>query len=80
MRNEIRCESCGRLFASGAELREHEVECRAAKEATEEGRRQLRGETEDPNLPEEGESLTAPRLEGWSRDDEDEGTGVGGSR
>lgn len=63
MSNEIRCQACGRYFASSAELREHEVPCRAAKKATDEGRRQLRGETEDPNLPEEGESHTAGRLD-----------------
>jgi hypothetical protein len=58
MSDEIRCQSCGRFFTNRADLSQHEISCRTAKEATEYGRRQLRGEFEDPNEPEEGESRT----------------------
>jgi len=39
--NEFRCNACGRFFNSPEDLAQHEVDCRAAKEATGHGRAEL---------------------------------------
>jgi hypothetical protein len=54
--NRFRCNACGRYFNEAEELRSHEVECRVAKVATEEGRRELEREDSHPHQPNDHES------------------------
>lgn len=48
---QFRCNACGRYFDLESDLRSHEVECRAAKEATSEGDRELQKEDEFEHAP-----------------------------
>jgi hypothetical protein len=57
--NKYNCHSCGRHFNTPEELRAHEPECRAAKDATGGGRRELR-EQDEPHLPNDQESEEHP--------------------
>ncbi len=47
--NQYRCNACGRYFNTEDQLRGHEVECRAAKASTPEGRENLREEDSQPH-------------------------------
>ena len=58
--NQYRCNACGRYFDAREELNAHEVECRAAKEATREGREELAREDSKPHLPKDQESKEHP--------------------
>lgn len=58
--NQFRCNACGRYFNEAGELRAHETECRPAKEATAEGRRELAEQDATPHLPNDQESKEHP--------------------
>jgi tRNA(Ile2) C34 agmatinyltransferase TiaS len=58
--NEYRCNACGRYFNTPEELSSHEVECRAAKQATPEGARELAEQDATPHLPNDQESKEHP--------------------
>ncbi len=47
----FRCNSCGRYFDDEPSLRIHEPECRIAKQATAEGRRELAEADRTPHVP-----------------------------
>ncbi len=49
--NQFRCNACGRWFNTAGELREHDLACRLAKSATEEGREELAHEDATPHAP-----------------------------
>lgn len=46
---QFRCDACGRFFDVEADLRQHETECRAAKQATREGAEELEREDHTPH-------------------------------
>ena len=47
--NNFRCNACGRYFDTAGQLASHEIECRAAKQATETGRAELEREDARPH-------------------------------
>ena len=58
--NHFRCNACGRYFNTAAELGTHETECRRAKMATEEGRRELEREDSTPHQRNDHDSTEHP--------------------
>jgi tRNA(Ile2) C34 agmatinyltransferase TiaS len=58
--NNFRCNACGRYFNTQAELRGHEPDCRAAKQTTEEGRRELEEQDTRPHSKNDGDSTEHP--------------------
>jgi tRNA(Ile2) C34 agmatinyltransferase TiaS len=54
--NQFRCNACGRYFNTQVELSQHETECRSAKAATAEGRRELEEQDNQPHAPNDAES------------------------
>jgi hypothetical protein len=48
---QFRCSACGRYFDVERDLRVHETECRAAKQATAAGQHQLAAEDSAPHAP-----------------------------
>lgn len=58
--NHFRCNACGRYFNTADELGTHEVECRAAKSATQEGAQELAREDTRPHLPNDQGSKEHP--------------------
>jgi hypothetical protein len=58
--NNFRCNACGRYFNTQGELGVHEVECRRAKTATEEGRRELEREDSKPHQKNDHDSTEHP--------------------
>jgi hypothetical protein len=46
--NQYKCNACGRWFNTEGELREHEEDCRPAKQATPQGATELAREDEKP--------------------------------
>lgn len=65
--NQFRCNACGRYFNTEGELREHDLECRAAKQSTETGRENLKREDSTPHLPNDQESDQVPFQHGPSQ-------------
>jgi hypothetical protein len=58
--NQYRCNACGRYFNTQGELSQHELQCRAAKEATKEGREELARQDREPHLPNDQDSKEHP--------------------
>jgi hypothetical protein len=58
--NQFRCNACGRYFNTQAQLSQHEPECRIAKMATAEGRRELEKQDSEPHMPNDAESKEHP--------------------
>ncbi len=58
--NQFRCNACGRYFNTKTELSQHETECRSAKSATAEGRRELAEQDSEPHAPNDAESKEHP--------------------
>lgn len=56
--NQYRCNACGRYFNTSDELREHEPDCRAAKQAAPAGRRDLAAEDRTEHPPNDQDSKT----------------------
>jgi hypothetical protein len=54
--NQFRCNACGRYFNTQQELSGHEIECRAIKQSTEAGRRDLEREDQTPHEPNDAET------------------------
>ena len=65
--NQFRCNACGRYFNTAEEVSTHEVECRAAKQATTAGRAELEREDAEPHLPNDQESKDHPFEHGTRR-------------
>lgn len=65
--NRFRCNACGRYFNDDAELREHEIDCRIAKESTRTGAAELSEEDRRPHLPNDQESKEHPFQHGTRR-------------
>jgi len=64
--NQYRCNACGRYFNTHSELSQHEVECRSAKEATEQGRASLAEEDSKPHRPNDQDADERPFNHGRS--------------
>jgi len=65
--NQFRCNACGRYFNAAEELSQHEIECRTAKLATQNGRADLAQEDSEPHLPNDAESKDHPFEHGRRR-------------
>ncbi|HYP13377.1 MAG TPA: hypothetical protein VEQ63_05605 [Bryobacteraceae bacterium] len=58
--NQFRCNACGRYLNDESDLRSHEFECRAAKAASESGRRDLEIEDHTPHEPNDADTKQRP--------------------
>lgn len=67
--NQYRCNSCGRYFNTQEQLSQQEPECRTAKMATAEGKRELEAQDREPHKPNDAESKEHPFQHGTTRTD-----------
>ena len=58
--NQFRCSACGRWFNTQGELSVHEVECRAAKATTDQGRKDMEQEDNTPHARNDHDSTEHP--------------------
>lgn len=58
--NQFRCSGCGRYFNTAEELRAHEFECTAAKEATPHGHAELEEQRSTSHAPNDQDSKQHP--------------------
>lgn len=59
-KTKFRCSSCGRYFATQAELSVHEPECRTAKASTAQGRAEMEAEDQAERLPDDQHTKERP--------------------
>jgi hypothetical protein len=59
-KTKFRCSACGRYFDTQSDLTAHEVECRAAKQSTEQGRAEMEAEDRAERLPDDQHTKDRP--------------------